>query len=73
MMYNVVRKILTLYRGRIIGTVLGLTFALVYIHYGFFGTLFILICCAIGYYIGLRLDGDEDLRALIERLLPPVD
>lgn len=55
------------------GTVLGLSFALVYIHYGFLRTLFILLCAAAGYYIGLRLDGDDDLRALIERLLPPVD
>lgn len=72
-MYNLVRKLLTLYRGRIVGTFLGLSFALVYIRYGFLGTLFILVCATIGYYIGLRLDGDEDLRALIERLLPPVD
>ena len=72
-MYNLVRKILMLYRGRIMGTILGLSFALVYIHYGFLWTLFILLCSTAGYYIGLRLDGDEDLRALIERLLPPVD
>jgi len=72
-MNNLVRKILTLYRGRIVGTILGLGFALVYIHYGFLRTVFILLCAAVGYYIGMRVDGDEDLRALIERLLPPVD
>ncbi|KAF0197410.1 MAG: hypothetical protein FD169_392 [Bacillota bacterium] len=72
-MYNVVRKILTLYRGRIVGTISGLSFAFVYLHYGFLRTLFILLCATAGYYIGLRLDRDEDLRALLERLLPPVD
>jgi len=56
-----------------VGTILGLGFALVYIHYGFLRTVFILLCAAVGYYIGMRVDGDEDLRALIERLLPPVD
>lgn len=72
-MNNVARKLFALYRGRVVGTLLGLVFALVYLHYGFFRTLFILLCAAAGYYIGQRVDSDEDLRALIERLLPPVD
>lgn len=72
-MYSLVRKIFTLYRGRIVGTILGLAFALVYIHYGFLRTFFILLCSTAGYYIGFRLDDNEDLRALMERLLPPVD
>lgn len=72
-MNTVVRKVLTLYRGRILGTLLGIGFALVYLHYGFFQTLFIVLCAAIGYYLGVRIDGDEDLRTLLEKLLPPVD
>lgn len=67
------RKAFALYRGRIVGTFLGVVFALTYIYFGFFRTLFIVICGGVGYYVGTRVDGDEDLRALIERLLPPVD
>lgn len=72
-MNSVLRKALILYRGRIFGTSAGLLFALVYLHFGFFRTLFIGICAVAGYYVGVRLDADEDLRSLLERLLPPID
>lgn len=72
-MNSVLRRVLILYRGRIIGTLVGLLFALVYLHFGFFRTLFIVVCATAGYYVGVRLDADEDLRSLLERLLPPID
>jgi len=61
------------YRGRLIGTVAGITLALVYLHFGFWHTLFIGVCGAIGFFVGMRVDADEDLRSLLERILPPVD
>lgn len=72
-MRTMIRALLTHYRGRVIGTVAGITFALVYLHFGLLRTLFIAACALFGYYIGTRLDADEDLRSLLERILPPVD
>ncbi|MBS3984193.1 MAG: DUF2273 domain-containing protein [Selenomonadales bacterium] len=72
-MRTIIRALLMHYRGRVIGTVAGITFALVYLYFGFLQTLFIGACALIGYYIGTRLDADEDLRSLLERILPPVD
>lgn len=34
---------------------------------------FVVVCGVVGYYIGVRFDGDEDFRAFLERVLPPVD
>ncbi len=67
------RNMLLFYRGRIIGTVLGLFVALILVHYGLFKGVFILSLMTIGFVIGTRLDGDESLRELLERILPPVN
>lgn len=72
-MRTILRALLTHYRGRIIGTVVGVAFALVYLHFGPWRTLFIGVCALLGYYLGTRLDADEDWRSLLERILPPVD
>ena len=67
------RNMLIHYRGRLIGTLLGLFVALILVHYGLFKGFFILSLAGIGYVIGTRLDGDDSLRELLERILPPVD
>lgn len=72
-MRTILRALLLYYRGRIIGTLAGITFALVYLHFGFLQTLFIGAAGLLGYYIGTRLDADEDWRTLLDRILPPVD
>ncbi|MBT9135827.1 MAG: hypothetical protein DDT34_00892 [Firmicutes bacterium] len=72
-MDNVIRKILILFRGRILGASLGITFALMLIIFGVWQTVFILVCGVIGYYLGARFDSDEDFRGFLERVLPPVD
>jgi uncharacterized membrane protein len=72
-MRTILRALLVHYRSRIIGTSAGIVFALVYIYFGFLQTLFIGACALLGYYIGTRLDADEDWRTLLDRILPPVD
>jgi len=72
-MNSSLKQILLLYRGRILGAASGVVLALMWIFLGFWSTAFVLICAAIGYYIGVRFDGDEDFRTFLERVLPPVD
>ncbi len=69
-MEAMLRVWLTHYRGRIIGTVAGITFALVYLYFGLWRTLFIGVCALLGYYIGTRFDADEGMRSLLDRILP---
>ncbi|HSL93642.1 MAG TPA: DUF2273 domain-containing protein [Bacillota bacterium] len=67
------RNMLILYRGRLIGAIIGLVVALILVNYGLFKGFFILSLALIGYVIGTRFDGDDSLRELLERILPPVD
>lgn len=60
------------HRNKILGLLGGLVFALLIIRFGLWWTLFILICCGLGYWVGKRLDEEpESLVQILERLLPP--
>ena len=72
-MNSPIRRLFVHFQGRIAGTIFGLFVALIIVHYGVFKGSFILTLAAIGYVIGNRLDGDESLRDLLERILPPID
>lgn len=72
-MYNLLKKAIAHYYGRILGTIGGLVLALFIIYYGWLATSFIIALCAGGFFIGSRIDSDEDFRSILERLLPPVD
>lgn len=57
--------------GKISGVVIGLLVGVLIIVFGFFRTLFILLCAVIGYVIGKRIDEKEDIMDVIDKLLPP--
>ncbi|HED24349.1 MAG TPA: DUF2273 domain-containing protein, partial [Firmicutes bacterium] len=54
--------------GKILGALLGLIFALLVINYGFWISLFIFLCIAVGLLIGWRLDLKEDVGRFFRRL-----
>lgn len=57
--------------GRTIGVVLGFVIALCVLIFGFFSTLFVLICMGIGLYVGAKIDRQEDFEFsenLLDRL-----
>jgi uncharacterized membrane protein len=57
-------------RGKCIGTALGIIIAVLMLIIGFFRVLFIIICAAIGYYIGKKIDNNESIVELIRKILP---
>jgi len=57
--------------GKISGVVLGLLIGIFIITFGFFRTLFILLCAVTGYIVGKRIDEKEDIMDIIDKLLPP--
>ncbi|TEB06662.1 hypothetical protein Psch_00194 [Pelotomaculum schinkii] len=65
---EVFQEILNKHLGKAVGVILGLIYGLLAIKYGFFKALFVLICAALGYYIGKRLDEKVDFRELFLRL-----
>lgn len=65
---EIIQEILKKHPGKLIGIILGLIYGFLAIKYGFFKALFVLICAALGYYIGKRLDEKFDFRELYSRL-----
>lgn len=66
------RELATHHRNKIIGGLAGLVGALLVIRFGFFWTLFILLCSGLGYWVGKRLDEEpESLVQILDRILPP--
>lgn len=44
------------HRGKSVGVILGLTASILFVTMGFWRTIFIVICLAVGYWIGKRVD-----------------
>lgn len=59
------------YRGRLLGSVLGLFIGAMFLILGFLQTIFLLICISAGFFIGNKIDKKEDLLEWLDRLLPP--
>lgn len=57
--------------GKISGTAIGLLIGIFIITFGFFRTIFVLLCMIAGYVIGKRIDEKEDIMDILEKLLPP--
>lgn len=66
-------NLLSRHWGKILGGLIGLVFALLIVKFGFWKGIFIMICIAVGIYIGWRIDENKGLRNLLERFLPPRD
>jgi len=58
------------HKGKIIGTSLGFITSLLIIILGFFKVLFIAVCVYIGFYLGEKIDNDEDIVKLLEKIFP---
>jgi len=57
--------------GKIIGISIGFTLGVLIISFGFFRTLFIMLCVVAGFVIGKRIDEKEDIMDILDKLLPP--
>lgn len=56
---------------RSLGAVIGLIISIMILGIGFFKTLFIFICTAIGYFLGGVSWDKEKIKDWLERILPP--
>ncbi len=60
-----------LHNGKIVGTLVGLLFGVFIILFGFFYTIFVMVCMVSGYVIGKRIDEKENIMDILDRILPP--
>ena len=56
------------HKGKVIGVICGLIFALLVIKYTFLWALFICLCMAAGLFIGKKIDSKVDIRQSVEDL-----
>lgn len=63
-------EILWEHKGKLLGALVGLLFGIIYLFVGFWNTLVMLVFVGTGYYIGRKLDNREDLRDILDRILP---
>lgn len=61
------------YRGRLLGSIIGLISGLLWAFLGFWKAIAFLICVFLGYFIGKKIDQRGSLRDLLSRILPPND
>jgi len=60
------------HRGKFLGVVIGLWVGFGVMFLGVLWTLFVSLCVAVGYFVGRRLDDNqEDLLDFLDRVLPP--
>jgi len=56
------------HRNKVIGVIIGLLFGLSVIKYGFWQSVFILICVLVGLFIGKKLDDKVDIKSTVEKI-----
>ncbi len=61
-------ELLNNHQGKVLGIAIGLVFGLLVIIIGFLQTVFLACCIYIGYIIGKRVDDNENIRDLVERI-----
>lgn len=59
------------HRGKILGGIFGLIIGIIIIAMGFLKALFVILCTLVGYYIGKSIDNKEDIRDILDKILPP--
>lgn len=60
------------HHGAIIGGIIGLVIGIAFLVFGFFKVLFIVLCVAVGYYIGKNVSEDKNfIRNIKDKLFPP--
>ncbi|OEF98441.1 DUF2273 domain-containing protein [Desulfuribacillus alkaliarsenatis] len=65
-----VKDFLSTNLGKVIGLTIGVVLGIIYLFFGFFKMIVFIALAAIGYFIGTKIDRNEDIRDLIERFLP---
>lgn len=71
MNYVLLAEIWQNHSGKISGIVIGMLFGIFILMFGFFHTMFVMLCMISGYIVGKRIDEKEDIMDILGKLLPP--
>ena len=67
---DIMKAIITRHRGKVLGLTSGLLVGVAVLLFGFFPTMFVLLCGLAGLFIGVKLDDEEDFWASLQKYLP---
>lgn len=56
------------HRGKTIGVLIGLLASILFISYGFWKALFILVCIGLGYFIGRKIDENKNFDLWLKQI-----
>ncbi len=56
---------------RLLGTLIGVFFGILYLIFGLFQVIIFTLFVAAGYFIGKMMEDHEDWRDVIDRIMPP--
>lgn len=70
MLGKIIEDIWTNFRGRFLCSVFGAFVGFMFLWLGFLQTFFLLFCIAGGFFLGNKIDKNEDLLEWLDRLLP---
>ncbi len=56
--------------GKVVGVGIGLVFGILYLIFGFWKTVFFMLIVGLGYFIGTRIDNNDGVRDLVDKIIP---
>ena len=68
-----IRQFLTEHWGKVLGGSIGLLIGLTMIIFGFWRSMLLFVCVALGIYLGKMFDRHEGLQNLLQRFWPDSD
>ncbi|MGE5391879.1 MAG: DUF2273 domain-containing protein [Deltaproteobacteria bacterium] len=68
MLEKIVLYLMEEHRGKTIGILLGLVASILFIAYGFWRTIFIIVCILLGYFIGKEIDQNKGWDQWIQQV-----
>lgn len=68
MLEKIIIHLITEHSGKTLGVILGLIAGIIFLNYGFWRSIFIILCILIGYFIGKNLDDRTNIEGWIKRI-----
>ncbi len=54
--------------GKILGAICGLLLGLLFIWYGFWKTILIILCLAVGIFLGFQLEKNQNFKSWLDKI-----
>lgn len=70
---NTMRRLLAEHWGKVLGGLIGFTIGILIITVGFWRSMLLFVCIALGVFLGKLYDRHDGLQAVLQRIWPDSD